>query len=384
MILPADTPWLCDPKGQALCSVLTDAGHQALFVGGCVRNAILKEAASDVDIATDALPDQVASLMKKAGHQTVPTGVEHGTITVVVDGAPFEVTTFRRDVETDGRRAVVSFSKNIVDDARRRDFTMNALYAEPSGLVVDPLGGLDDAIARRVRFIEDAQTRIGEDYLRILRFFRFSAYYADLNEGFDADALSAIAASLGGLSHVSAERIGSEMLKMLAAPDPCRSLSTMEQVGVLAQILPIQGLSVIGPLVALEQQTQTAPDALRRLCALAPIDAQDRLRLSRKATRILSDLDEARNGTFSPKALGFKFGQVRGWDALLLRHAAMGQPIDKLQKHVVEKGSRAVFPVNAADLQPMYEGAMLGQKLRELETRWLASDLTLNRDKLLG
>src|SRR5690606_28837267 len=156
---------------------LREHGHRALVVGGAVRNAVLGIAPGDIDISTDARPERVQELAEAAGLRQIPTGIDHGTVTVMVDGEPFEVTTFRRDVATDGRRAVVEFSTDVADDARRRDFTMNALYLEADGSVVDPLGGLEDALARRVRFIEDSKQRIREDYLRILRFFRFNAWY---------------------------------------------------------------------------------------------------------------------------------------------------------------------------------------------------------------
>ncbi|MGY9039283.1 MAG: CCA tRNA nucleotidyltransferase, partial [Rhodobacterales bacterium] len=185
--LPASTRWLVDPDAQAVCDAVKDGGHVIYFVGGCVRNALLGVADSDVDMSTNALPERVMALAARAGLKAVPTGVEHGTVTVVSGGKGFEVTTFRRDVETDGRRAVVAFSDSIIDDALRRDFTMNALYADAQGRVIDPLESLPDLRARRVRFIEDAAQRIREDYLRTLRYFRFCAWYADPAEGFSPD-----------------------------------------------------------------------------------------------------------------------------------------------------------------------------------------------------
>ena len=163
-----DADWLTNEHTQRVCRVLTDAGAQALIVGGCVRNALLNQPVSDIDIATDALPEQVMKLAGEAGIKAVPTGIDHGTVTLVSGGIPFEITTFRRDVETDGRRAVVAYSDTVEEDAARRDFTMNALYVRPDGTVLDPIGGLPDLRARRVRFIGSAEDRIREDYLRIL------------------------------------------------------------------------------------------------------------------------------------------------------------------------------------------------------------------------
>ncbi len=210
MKLEAD--WLQRPATQSLCDALETAGFHAFFVGGCVRDGIIGRAVSDIDIATDARPDRVMQIAKEAGMKPVPTGIDHGTVTVVVDGFPHEVTTFRRDVETDGRRAVVAFSDRIEEDAERRDFTMNALYADARGAVFDPLGtGIVDLKARHVRFIGDPHDRIAEDTLRILRFFRFHAHYADPDGGLDADGLAACAEMADGLAQLSRERVGAEI-----------------------------------------------------------------------------------------------------------------------------------------------------------------------------
>ena len=187
--------WLTRAETQAVCAMLTAGGYQVLLVGGCVRNALLGAPVADVDIATDAPPQIVSDLAENAGLKAVPTGINHGTVTIIAGGIPHEVTTFRRDVETFGRHAKVAFSTRLNDDAARRDFTMNALYARPDGTVLDPLNGLPDLVARRVRFVGDPEQRIGEDYLRILRFFRFHAWYGDPAGGLDPDGLAACAAN---------------------------------------------------------------------------------------------------------------------------------------------------------------------------------------------
>jgi poly(A) polymerase len=230
--------WLDHTGTQALCAALEAAGHRALLVGGCVRDALLGEPVGDVDLTTDATPDAVTRIAEAAGFRTVPTGIDHGTVTVIAEGRPHEVTTFRRDVETDGRRAVVAFSTEIAEDAARRDLTMNALYADRSGTVIDPLGGLADTLSRHVRFVGDPETRIREDYLRILRFFRFHAAYGDPGGGIDADGLAACAALAEGLDGISRERIHAELRKLLAARDPAPAVAAMAQSGVLARILP--------------------------------------------------------------------------------------------------------------------------------------------------
>ena len=230
--------WLSSKVTQRVFSLLGDAGYAVYAVGGCVRNTLLDAPVHDIDLSTSARPEVVMKLAETAGLRAVPTGIEHGTVTVISGGEPYEITTFRRDVETDGRRAVVTFSDSIEEDALRRDFTMNALYADAAGVVHDPVVGLPDLEARRVRFIEDADQRIREDYLRSLRYFRFCAWYGDPTDGFDADALDAIARNLDGLATLSRERVGSEVLKLLAAPDPAPAIAIMRATGVLGQVLP--------------------------------------------------------------------------------------------------------------------------------------------------
>ncbi|MEL6700687.1 MAG: CCA tRNA nucleotidyltransferase, partial [Pseudomonadota bacterium] len=210
--------WVTDAPARALFSGFADAGYEALFVGGCVRNALLSAPVSDLDVTTNAHPDQVMTLADQQGWRAIPTGIDHGTVTIIVDGTVYEVTTYRRDTDTDGRHATVAFSQDYAEDAQRRDFTMNALYAQPDGGVRDPVGGLADLAARRVRFIGQAEDRIQEDYLRILRFFRFHAWYGA--DAIDADGLAACAAHTDGIARLSKERITAEMAKLLAASDP--------------------------------------------------------------------------------------------------------------------------------------------------------------------
>ncbi len=373
--------WVSHPGTQALCRVLEGAGHQALFVGGCVRNALMGVAVSDIDIATDALPQTVSMLAEKAGFRAVPTGIEHGTVTVIAQGRAHEVTTFRRDVETDGRHAVVAFSAHVAEDAARRDFTMNALYADRHGVVIDPLGGLPDLRARRVRFVGDPAARIAEDYLRILRFFRFTAQHGDPDAGIDAEGLAACAANIAGLDTLSRERIGAEMRKLLAAADPAPAVAAMAQAGVLAQILPGADPRPLAPLVHLELDAD--PDWLRRLAAIGGQDVADRLRLSRAEARDLAALRDCIGSMESPAVLGWRMGVDRGSDALLLRACVMEQPIGPFDMIEVGRGAAARFPVTAADLAPL-TGAALGARLKELEARWLHSDLRLSRDQLLA
>ncbi|WP_424977186.1 CCA tRNA nucleotidyltransferase [Leisingera sp. S232] len=376
-----DQPWLNDPATQAVCQAVAADGAQVLFVGGCVRNALLEEPVSDMDIATDTLPEQVMALAARAGIKAVPTGIDHGTVTLVKDGIPHEITTFRKDVATDGRRAVVAFSKDIAEDARRRDFTMNAIYARPDGEVVDPLGGMADLQARRVRFIGAAQNRIREDYLRSLRYFRFHAWYGDHAEGFDAEALAAIAANLDGLTTLSKERIGAELLKLLAAPDPAPSIAAMRQSGALIKVLPGADDRALAPLIHLEGDRAASP--IRRLAALGGERVQEALRLSKAQAVQLAAIREAAEGTDGAVKLGYKLGARQAMDALLLRAALLEQPVVPHSENEIARGAAAVFPVKSRDLLPSFKGPALGAALKKLETDWIASDFTLTREELL-
>lgn len=373
--------WLDNPATQAVFSALMADGAQVLFVGGCVRNALLNVAVSDVDIATDATPETVMTLAKKAGLKVIPTGIDHGTVTIVNDRIPHEVTTFRRDVATDGRHAIVAYSDNIQEDAARRDFTMNALYADINGVVIDPLKGLPDLIARRVRFIGSASDRIQEDYLRSLRYFRFQAWYGDPDNGFDADALAAIADNLDGLEQLSVERVTAEVVKLLAAKDPAQSVAIMRQTGVLARIFPGAEDRALGPLIHWEMLSNYPPDAMVRLAALGTTDA---LRLSKAQSARVDRLRKAAVGTMGPAELGYRLKFDEAKNALLLRAALMEQHWDASALDLAKKGAIAEFPVKARDLMPELKGTDLGRKLTELTQDWIASEFALTRDELLA
>jgi len=231
-------PWLTSPDTARLFDLFTQHGFQLLCVGGCVRNSLFGVPVSDIDMASDARPDDVIRMAEAAQLRVIPTGIDHGTVTVISGGTSYEITTFRSDVDTDGRHATVAFSNDHIEDAKRRDFTFNALYVGRDGTVLDPVQGLPDIAARQVRFIGDAQARITEDTLRILRFFRFFAWYGDPDGGIDPEGLAACAQGAEGLEGLSAERIGTEMIKLLSAPDPSRAIAAMQASGVLARVMP--------------------------------------------------------------------------------------------------------------------------------------------------
>lgn len=361
--------------------MLEAGGYSAYAVGGCVRNDLMGVPVSDVDIATDARPEQVVALAQAAGLKPVPTGIDHGTITVVADGIGHEVTTFRADVETDGRRAVVRFSDNVEEDARRRDFTMNALYADARGRVLDPVGGLPDLTARKLRFIGDAGARIREDYLRILRFFRFTAWYADPSQGMDPDALAGIAKGLDGLKTLSAERVGQELVKLLGAADPAPAVGCMAQVGVLAQVLPGAVPHPLGPLVHIEQSAGMAPDPLRRLAVLG-VDGSH-LRLSRQQQKRLGVYREAM-GHDNLAETAWRHGAAFARDVAALRAASLGAPLPPDTDALIAQGASALFPVKPRDLMPGLQGPELGKALKTLEARWIASGFSLTKAELLS
>ncbi|WP_271880721.1 CCA tRNA nucleotidyltransferase [Phaeobacter italicus] len=375
------TDWLEDPETQHVCKVLKDGGADVYFVGGCVRNALLGAGASDLDLCTNMRPEQVIDVAGAAGIRAVPTGIDHGTVTLVHKSVPYEITTFRRDVATDGRRAVVAFSDCIKEDAARRDFTMNALYARPDGEVVDPLDGLPDLMARRVRFIGTAENRIREDYLRSLRYFRFHAWYGNADLGFDPDALSAIAGNLDGIPSLSRERVGQELVKLLAAPDPAPAIAVMRRIGLLSVILPGSDDRALAPLIHLE--AGMPPEPMRRLAALGGEDPREALRLSKAQANMVQLLRTEATGPTAPAALAYMYDQSVARDVMLLRSALLEMPLPPMLETELNAGAQAVFPLTAQDLMPDVQGPALGVALKRLKSDWIASGFSLDKDTLL-
>ena len=375
--------WLSLPSTRQMMDVFATAGIGAYFVGGCVRNALIGAPASDIDISTAARPEVVIEIAERAGLQVVQTGTSHGTVTVIVDRTPFEITTFRKDVETDGRRAVVAFSDRLEDDARRRDFTMNAIYADAEGRVVDPLGGLQDLRARKVRFIDDPEMRIREDYLRILRFFRFYAWYGDPSEGPDPEALAACASLASGLDVISKERLGSEMVKLLSAADPAPAIGAMESTGVLSHLIPAPDSKTL----FLFLHGERACDPIARLAALAGaswFEIGAVLRLSTSQTKRITRLREAAEQTWGAGEVGYRLGEADGQAALGLRCALFEQAYAPELDAEIAKGAGATFPVSARDIMPTFEGPALGAALKRLEKIWIDSGFEADKRFLLS
>ena len=374
--------WLDRPETRAVFDALEGAGHRAFFVGGCVRDALAGHPVKDIDISTDARPEAVMALGEGAGMKAVPTGIDHGTVTLVSGAIPHEVTTFRRDVETDGRRAVVAYSDDIREDAERRDFTMNALYAYRNGEVLDPVNtGVDDLHAGRVVFVGEAEARIREDYLRILRYFRFLARFG--SAGPDPDTLAAIGANLAGIDTLAAERVGHEVKRLLALPDPGPSVATMATAGVLARVLPGADHRWIPVLIDIEDRNGIPADAMRRLACLGGEDPANRLRLSRTEAKSLHLMRDQLGSVAGIPEIAYRHGRDAAMNVALLRGAlgGMGLAPDALAE--ADAGAAARFPLRAGDLMPACEGPALGARLKELESRWIASGFQLTKDELL-
>ncbi|GAA0201917.1 poly(A) polymerase [Brevundimonas nasdae] len=391
----ADQPWLTAAATRAVMKALEGAGGPgcARFVGGCVRNSLMGQGVDDIDIATRLRPEQTIAALKAAGLKAVPTGVEHGTVTGVSERQPYEITTLRRDVETDGRRAVVAFTEDWAEDAARRDFRLNALYADADGTVFDPTGGgLEDAAAGRIVFVGEAETRIREDYLRILRFFRFYAWYGQGAP--DAVGLAACGALKDGMGQLSAERVSRELLKLLAAPDPRPSVRAMQDSGVLAQVLPD-----VQPLAVFEALCGLSDDPVLRLSALLPTDEAAVVRIA-GALRLSNAVRDrlaaivADGPTVSPdmgevaaRAAIYRLGQRAFQDRLRLAQAATGGDGEALRQFA-EAWSAPRMPVGGRELAKMgvKPGPETGRILKAFEAGWIADDFPEDghEDRLRG
>lgn len=348
-----------DPDGEDLCR----------WVGGAVRDTLVGIAVKDIDMATRLLPEETLARLKAAGIKAIPTGLAHGTVTALTAGGPVEITTLRRDVETDGRHATVAFSTDWREDAARRDFTINALYADPRTLEIsDYFGGQADLAAHRVRFIGDAETRIREDYLRILRYFRFHARFGSLPA--DAEAEEACARLAPGLKGLSRERVGWELLRLLGHPDPAPTLRRMAELGVLAQILPEADPEALPPLIAAEACENVAPDSLRRLAAILPPDpplaeqVAARLRLSTAQKKRLATAAARTSAIGEPRALAYRLGMTEASDRLLLAGRSLAP---------LAGWSPPTFPLKGGAIvaRGIGAGPMVARLLRTVENRWI-------------
>ncbi len=397
--------WMTGDRVREVFAALTRDGAQARFVGGCVRDSLLDRPVSDIDFATTALPEAVMALASDAGLKSIPTGIEHGTVTIVVSGRGFEVTTLREDLETDGRRAVVAFTDNWRVDASRRDFTMNAMSSTPAGALFDYFGGEADLAAGRVRFVGDPAARIAEDVLRLLRFYRMHAWYGRGET--DAAARAACRAQAAKLPRLSAERVRGELLKILCAPDPTPVLRMMAADEVLAHFLPdARNFDRLAALTGLEAAVRKTfaedlgkVDAIRRLSAVLADDADvaalaEGLRLSNRDARRLADMAAARDAvTLDGDARAWR-RQLHRWGADGARDgglvAAAGQGADGAALDLfwqTRAGWRPrTLPVTGADLiaAGVPEGPDVGALMRLLNDWWVAEDFQPDRAALLA
>jgi poly(A) polymerase len=399
----APQPWMVAPETRAVLAALGAGGAELRFVGGCVRDAVLGRPIGDVDIATPEPPDLVMARLAEAGLKAIPTGIDHGTVTAVANGHPFEITTLRRDVETYGRHARIAFTDDWREDAARRDLTFNALSCTPAGVLFDYFGGLKDLAEGRVRFVGDARRRIAEDRLRLLRFFRFLAWYG--RAGPDPEGLAAAIEAAPELHQLSGERIQAEMLKLLAAPDPVPVLELMAQGGVLGHALPADvRLERLAAIVAIERLAGLAPDPVCRLGALLAPDPEGAERVAERWRLSNADRDRliaiaAPEPILRPdmpphpqRLCLYRLGPLRWMDRVLVSWAeALAQSpageagawLDLLR--LPERWRPPELPVKGRDLLRLglKPGPEVGALMVELEAWWIDQDFAPDRQACL-
>jgi tRNA nucleotidyltransferase/poly(A) polymerase len=386
----ADSTWLREAALARALSILNSGDEEARVVGGAARNALMGLPVSDIDIATTALPDEVVRRATAGGLRAVPTGIDHGTVTLVVDGTPFEVTTLRQDVETFGRKARVAFGRDWKADAERRDFTMNALSISADGVVHDYVGGVADLDARRVRFIGDPARRIAEDYLRILRFFRFQAAYAQGPP--DAEGLHACIVARDGLRSLSRERVRAELIKLLVAPFALPTLEVIAEAGFADQLLGgVALLASFANMIKVEEVSGLAPDAVRRLGALGVFIEEDAERLREKLRLFNSEHERLASMTdrwwrlspvlaeTSARVLLYRLGPVRYVDRVLIAWTRAPQGVADAAwlalATLPARWSAPRFPISSADLvaRGVPRGPALGAAMRDAKEAWIAT-----------
>jgi poly(A) polymerase len=392
----AQHPWLYSTALQRLFKAVQKGGGEARAVGGAVRDALLGREVKEIDLATNCPPQQVTQFLADAGIKSVPTGLEHGTITAVIDGVGYEITTLRQDVETHGRHATIAFTDDWQKDAQRRDFTINALYADATGKLYDYTHGRDDLVARRVRFIGDAHTRIQEDVLRILRFFRFTAWFA---HDVDAEALAACRDLAELIPQLSVERVWHEIIKLLASPDPSVCWQLMLNNDILKQILPeASNIVRLKSLLAVEKKYETPSHALVRFASVLPSNSKTaaaitkRLKLSNRETEkvvTLTTLPATLRGKIDPVPLRHalyehKPDDVR--DALLLLTAENATQNIDAALAIVSDWEPIHFLIQGADILKfgIPAGPKIGETLHAVEEWWIANDFRPSRDECLA
>ena len=390
----APQPWMVEPATRAVVAALSSGGVEARFVGGSVRDALLGRPIVDIDIATPAPPERIIELLEKSGIKVVPTGLAHGTVTAVVPPRHFEITTLRRDVETYGRRARVAFDADWAADAVRRDFTINAIFLAADGTIHDPVGGFADLQARRVRFVGDPATRIAEDVLRLLRYYRFEARFG-AGVG-DPEARAACRAAAHLLPTLSGERVSQELVKLLETQDPIAALRMMQEDGVLAVVLPeARHIERLRQMIAIEPE----PDQLRRLAALVEVDGEGALALAARL-RFPNAWRDRLHGLAPPwpadpqedarsqRRSLYRLGAGRYRDIALLVASAGAMPQSRLAEllDLTRSWTPPVFPLAGRDVTALGipPGERVGRLLAAVHDWWEEGDFAADRGQCLA
>ena len=383
-----DKAWKSDSALKALVQSLESAGGVAYLVGGCVRNTILGKPFTDIDIATDLLPEQVVSISKKEGYKVIQTGISYGTVSIVNAGRKFEVTTFRSDIKTYGRKASVKFTSEMKLDAMRRDFTMNSIYMTVSGEIIDPLGSLDDLLEKKIKFIGNPSERIEEDNLRILRFFRFLAEFNKGRSDIDQDTMEALYKYKKEVKWLSRERIWMELKRILSVPEPQHIFSIMIEEGILDDVLPPIEVKEFSKVITAEKKYSVSPSHLVRLFSLNKSIGKKwahYVSLTSNEAKILEFIKESLAHYKDLKTVAYKFGRVvaEGW--LLNYHDGSSEMIPSKISEIIDNGCNAFFPVSGVDLlEEMEEGPELGRQMERLEKLWIKSGFKMSKEELLS
>ena len=380
--------WLNSNSVRAVWNVLVAEGAKVFFVGGCVRDTIHGRTVNDIDIATDALPSEVIKLAKKAGLRLLETGLSHGSITLMNEGDCFEVTTFRSDLITDGRHSKVEFSNNIEDDAKRRDFTMNAIYMTIDGKIIDPILGWEDLMNGHVRFIGDPEERIREDYLRILRYFRFFTIYESDKNHINLVALAACSRLKSGLKKLSKERIWQELQKILSYNDCIFTLQKMESSGVLEEILPFSKTETLERFLTIENQISSSFKEIDRLAALNISYVNSwikKLSLTKEQKRWVNGILIITKDVSSLRVKGYKYKKIPTLSALGVYMAGSTSFIEQNAIAEITFGSLQRFPLETSDFLKFFlPSKELGDEIQRVKKIWFDSELEMSREDLLA
>ena len=379
-----ETKWLRNPSAQKLSKLYKNFGYQVLFVGGCVRNTILKKPVTDIDLATDAQPEEIIKIAKENNIRFVPTGLAHGTITLIIDNKNYQITTFRTDFDHDGRYAKVEFTESLLLDASRRDLTINALYCNHVGEVIDPLNGLDDIKKQKIKFIGNPNERIKEDNLRILRFFRFQAIYGNKNLEIDSIALEACHNHKSKLAALSKERITSELRKILSAPNPLEVIIKMNETGVLNELFQNVSIDSLEAYLKTEEKFKININWLGRLLSLQVTQEEESLKLTRCEFKFLKQTKSAIENQIHVLEFSYYNGVENGKIYSILQNFRHNIILSKNLLNQINSLATKKFPITAKDLMPEIRGKKLGEALRSLEDRWIKSNFTLSKKDLLA